>query len=289
MLNKKISIVVPFFNGNEYINRLLNSVCEVLESCKTNISLDVIIVNDSPKVRVNVNGEYRDKLNISIIENDNNLGIQKTRIRGLKYAKGDWIIFLDQDDELIADGFNTQINLCEGDVDVVLGNGFYQFDSKERKIYKTKYEMKYLARKPILIGIRNIIPSPGECLIKKESIPDKWQNEPLSTNGSDDWLLWILMSEKKWVTNSEIVYRHNNVDGNNLSLNLDKMYLSSVEMLSKLDENLNSKELEKLRRSIVFKSLKDTGKLRLLDYLHFWREVVRNSIYKINRFLLSIG
>ena len=279
----KISVIVPFYHGNQYLTRLIKSI-EAAELVTHGLSeYEIIIVNDSPEEKVKIPGTY---INIKLISNGKNQGIQKSRINGIQASTGNWILMLDQDDELIADGFINQIELSK-EADVVVGNGVYRLSDVNQIIYSSIKEMDYLIKEENFIKIRNLIPSPGECLIKKECLPDEWMTNLLETNGADDWFLWLLLfkSKAKFACNVEMVYQHNDSEGNNLSANLEKMKQSSLEMAGKLFElkKIDEKEYQSLLHGIEFKYKQDTKQLTLKDVLKLFDSLYANIIYRSKR------
>lgn len=274
----KISVIVTFYRGNQYMERLFKSIKIVAERVKDRASFEVILVNDSPDNEIKLPMDS----NAIVIKNEKNFGIQKTRVNGIRKSTGDWILILDQDDELVANGFDRQLELLD-DADIVVGNGLYQYGDSMVPIYKSLKVMNYLLQKNRFLEIRNLIPSPGECLIRKATIPEIWMNSPLQHNGADDWLLWILLFQegRRFVCNEETVYIHNDASGQNLSLDLEKMHRSAVEMCKVLKKKLRTEEWRTLRRAVEFKYLQNTGKLKGLDWLKYRRCVFDNVIYKI--------
>lgn len=277
----EISIIVPFYRGNQYMNQLFASINHVANTISEKVKFEVIIVNDSCDVEIILPSNIN-HIDVSIYKNESNIGIQKTRINGLKHAKGDWIIFLDQDDELLAEGFDEQVMLTR-EADIIVGNGLYQYGTTKKPIYKNKNIMEYLIQKKHFIEIRNLIPSPGECLIRKSVIPKLWIDSPIKHNGADDWFLWILLfqDKRKFQCNEKMVYVHNDSDGHNLSLNLENMYISAMEMYEILKNQLKHNELNSLRDSIRFKFLQDSGKLQIKDIWLYRKTIYNNLIYKI--------
>ena len=152
------------------MERLLNSVEQVANTVRGKAEFEVLFINDSPGVDVVLPDYNYNGFDIRVYNNEVNMGIQKTRAKGANLACGQWIIFLDQDDELISEGFINHIRLMKN-ADVVVGNGLYQYADKKVRIYENLRTMQYLIRKKMLIEIRNLIPSPGECLIRKDTIP----------------------------------------------------------------------------------------------------------------------
>lgn len=292
----KISIIIPFYNGNNYMSRIFTSITNVVDTLKKSkreeskkIEFEIVLVNDSPDIEVQLPDDVND-LDVKVYCNERNMGIQKTRVNGLNHATGEWILFLDQDDELVAEGFERQIELTKK-ADVIVGNGLYQYSDQLIQIYKNRSTMEYLIKKKRFIEIRNLIPSPGECLIKKKVIPETWKNSPIKSNGADDWFLWLLLFQKECVfkCNEKVVYIHNNAEGQNLSLNIDKMYDSAIEMLEVLkDKKINQtnvtfskQELKSLEMAIKFKYLKDTRCLKIADLIKFRKALINNIIYKL--------
>lgn len=284
---KSISIIVPFYYGNRFLSSLLKSIEMVEQQCNLLkiAEFEIIIINDSPEISITLPDNYICKQNILLFCNSKNMGIHATRVRGLEEAHFEWIIFLDQDDELVAEGFEKQLFFTRNS-DVVVGNGLYQKDSGMFPIYKTKSIMKYCIRSSNFYRIRNLIPSPGQCLIKKNAIPRLWIEENLKENGADDWLLWLLMfnEEKIFSINHELVYVHNNVNGSNLSLDINKMYKSSSDMffLLRKSMSLSKNKLKVLKDAIDFKYYQDIGQLTIKKIPKYYRVIIYNVIYKIN-------
>ena len=278
----KISIIIPFYKGNEYLERLFTSINNV--STSTNETFEVIIVNDNPGEKVLI---PQNKLNVLLIENENNLGIQGTRINGIKNSTGDWILMLDQDDELVEEGFKKQIELTKN-ANVVVGNGTYILGDVNKTIYKNLKSMNYLIKRERFIEIRNLIPSPGECLIRKECIPSIWMDNRLINNGADDWMLWLLLfgNGARFSCNELPVYIHNDTSGKNLSANLAKMRESSLEMAKIVysEGGLTTPEFNTLICAINFKYLQDNKQLSISK---IWR--LRTSLISNIKYRLKLG
>ncbi|WP_375378716.1 glycosyltransferase [Lactobacillus helveticus] len=65
------------------------------------------------------------------IINPNNMGIQQSRVNGLRISTGDYIIFLDQDDQLVTQNYISQVENMEY-ADVVVGNLYKDVDGKKK-------------------------------------------------------------------------------------------------------------------------------------------------------------
>lgn len=284
MEKRTVTIIIPFYKGNMFLTRLFNSINEVATYCRKEAVFDVVLVNDSPEIEVKIPKIDNQMFKVKVLSNKVNSGIQITRINGLLSASGDWIIFLDQDDELIADGFKNQLKIAD-DADVVVGNSIYEFSSGRKTFYKNLKKMNYVINKRRFLEIHNMIPSPGECLIRKSAIPQIWKSSPLVNNGSDDYFLWLLLflEKRKFVCNEKCVYIHNDANGENLSLDLTQMYKSSREMCGLLKQNncINDKDLKKLEKSIEFKYMQDMGELSIISLIKYFDVILNNIVYKL--------
>lgn len=269
MIREKISIIVPFYNGNQYLENLFQ--CIRSNALNTDIlDFELILVNDSPDVIVKYDKDWVKGYNLKVINNKKNFGIHKSRINGLKESKGQFIIFLDQDDYLESDAISSQYNKIS-DSDIVVGNGFDENLYSYGSIYRS-FRQQMLVKKSIFYyAIGSMIVSPGQCLIRKTAIPETWCNTILNENGADDLLLWLLMLKEdlKWEINFTQVYYHIDT-GENLSRDNRKMNESSLVVLTLLKKyGLISNKSEYLfKRRLSMKRLY-FGKNKFMKLLAF--------------------
>lgn len=255
----KISIITPIFEGNQYLNRYLKSVeTAVTEFLKNKENfVEVIFVNDSPWDEPQYNEKLISGFELKIIENSKNFGIHRSRINGLRESQGEYIIFLDQDDLL------TKVSLIAlsktiKDADIALGNGIFEKKKTTEDIFANGFSQDFATKPFVYKWIRDFVVSPGQCLIKKSSIPQYWIDHPLKNNGTDDYFLWLLMFNQgaTMVSCREKVYVHK-FTGVNYSLDDDKMFNSTREMLHLLRKNpeFSKKDLSLMKRRIYFKRI----------------------------------
>ena len=92
-----ISIIVPIYNAEKYLNKCIKSLIN-----QTKKELEFILVNDgSTDSSEEIIKTYKDK-RIKYFKNKNQ-GIGKTRNFGIEKATGKYIMFLDSDDYLRED------------------------------------------------------------------------------------------------------------------------------------------------------------------------------------------
>ena len=235
-----ISVVIPFYKGNQYIPQL----CEILRknaialATQCNVEMEVIFVNDSPDIEI-VFPQKED--NITVINNKVNCGIQKSRWTGIQHASGEFILLLDQDDLIADDCIAYQYKAIQ-DCDFVVSNG-YMTDSSGDSIclYKNEIEQRKVLNIKFYYRCSNPIISPGQVLIRKECIPSIWGNINMRYHGADDLFLWLLLlSDKhcKGTINPQKLYTHV-FTGSNTSLNLELMEKSNLEVLEIMKDKMS--------------------------------------------------
>ena len=120
-----LSIIIPIYNVEKYIERCLLSVFNQNDLNDT----EIILVDDcgTDKSMTIVNqfiDKYSALYNIKIISHTHNQGLSVARNTGVKHAKGNYIFFLDSDDELPENTINIFNRYLEnyGDSDCFIGN-----------------------------------------------------------------------------------------------------------------------------------------------------------------------
>lgn len=241
------SIITAFYKGHQYLSRLVEMADENYRALVDNnidAKVELIIVNDYPEEEILL-PEYEGHVQVHVVTHERNYGIHQARVTGLSYCTGEYIVFLDQDDEIENNCLLKQYQAIKR-ADVVVGNAYIeQQDGSKKLLYKTRSSMRRATMIMPYIKAHNQITSPGHCMIRKKSIPAEWTKYIMKNNGSDDLFLWILMlaQNKKFVTCFDPVYTHR-FTGSNLSNEESKMAESSLEIVNFLNEiNYFSPEL----------------------------------------------
>lgn len=115
-----ISIIIPVHNGERFIKRAIDSV--VVQGG----DWELIVVNDhSTDCTAQILAEYASDRELRIIVIDStNFGVTEARMCGAKQASGDYLFFMDADDELPSDIIEAMTNkiAVEPDVNIVIGD-----------------------------------------------------------------------------------------------------------------------------------------------------------------------
>lgn len=108
-MNSLISIVVPLYNVEQYLQKCVDSLIN-----QTYKNLEIILVDDgSPDNCPKICDEYaKQDIRIKVIHKENG-GLSDARNAGMKVARGEYISFIDSDDwiksEMIEDMYNRMI------------------------------------------------------------------------------------------------------------------------------------------------------------------------------------
>ena len=122
---KKISVIIPVYNCEEYIKRCIDSIIN-----QTYDNIQIIVVNDGSTD--NTENILKNYTNITLI-NKKNEGVSKARNTGLSLADGDYVYFCDADDFLEKNAFEVLVNEY-GENDLLrFGNYVVNGDDKKEK------------------------------------------------------------------------------------------------------------------------------------------------------------
>lgn len=160
-MNNKISIVVPVFNIEGYVERCLQSLLQ-----QTYTNLEVLAIDDGS---TDSSGAILDRLattdsRIKVIHKENG-GVTSARMAGIRNATGEWIGFVDGDDKIESDMYERLLrNSAEYHADI--SHCGYQMcfdDGRIHYFHNTGIlvqQDKITALKELLSGVRI---EPGLC------------------------------------------------------------------------------------------------------------------------------
>lgn len=146
-MSYKISIILPIFNVENYLKAALDSI--VNQTFDFN-DFEVLMVNDcstdsSGEIMDEYANMYDNFIAIHLDENSGTAG--KPRNMGLERASGEYIMFLDSDDELMEDVCEVLYDkIKESDADIVTGNAICIQPNKE--VVDVNYSENYYEFNP---------------------------------------------------------------------------------------------------------------------------------------------
>ena len=147
--NPKISVLIPAYNAEKFIQRTIDSVLN-----QTFSDLEIVVIDDGSKDKTpDIVREMREndsRVNYFYQENQ---GLSNTRNRLVELAKGELIAFLDHDDEWRPEKIEKQLSVFEKDngLGLVFSDAHIKKDGrilgtcfKERKPFKGDVFYEYL-------------------------------------------------------------------------------------------------------------------------------------------------
>ena len=143
---KDISIIVPIYNAEKYINKCLDSILK-----QTKKELEIILVNDgSTDNTEKIIKTYKDK-RIKYFKNDNH-GIGYSRNFGIKKSTSKYIMFLDSDDYLKITACEELYKKAEKDnLDIVIADFYKVVNKNIEEIKLPSFENSSLRDNPDII------------------------------------------------------------------------------------------------------------------------------------------
>lgn len=122
----KVSIIVPVYNVERYINRCFDSI---VSQTFDNSQIECIFIDDcSPdncnNIITQLISNYKGDICLHLIKHDANKGLSGARNTGTEFSKGDYIYYLDSDDEISPTCIEKLIakTIKYPNVDIVQGN-----------------------------------------------------------------------------------------------------------------------------------------------------------------------
>lgn len=95
-----VSIIVPVYNVELFIERCFNSVIEQTYKHLECLFIDDCSPDNSIKILEHLISEYKGSIFFKIIRHEKNRGLSAARNTGTRKAQGDYVYYLDSDDEI---------------------------------------------------------------------------------------------------------------------------------------------------------------------------------------------
>lgn len=258
--NKIVSVIIRVYNRTDF-------VCDAIKSLldQTYEELEILVVDDGSSI--NVGDFIKNKCpspKIRVI-NKPHSGLSATLNEGIRNARGDYLIFLDDDDILHPQMISTAFAAMKGaGVDMVtVGYKYFGENAPLRNSEqflipgKEKYLHVLMSHNPFPIN---------SVLIRSSVVRDEGYFDE-TMEGCEDWDLWLrLVAKGIRMETVQKCLSFIRVHNKNASRNLVAMHLGRLKVLKKAKTYLN-KEFQKtvnLRRRVAYRMLV-AGWFLLLD------------------------
>lgn len=292
-----LSVIVPNYNYENYIEIRLNSIINQTIKPKEIIFLDDVSKDNSVEIAEKILKKAKKKYNIDfkIVVNENNNGCFRQWLKGIELAKYEYVWIAEADDyakpnfvETLMDGFKDKdvvISYCQSKV--INENGDvsdYDYTSYTNDLDENKWHSDFIDDGELQIknyfSKKNIIPNVSSSIIRKTATKNM-KKELSSYNVIGDWLAYILLMQNGKVFYSSKILnghrRHSNsiIAKKERTLGFIKEILSIKKYILEHIE-LNDKEINEMLLSIE----------RLADYYNIimsdeeTKKIYRNFLRK---------
>lgn len=137
MLKKKVSVVIPVYQVSDCVERCITSVM-----AQTYQDIECILVDDATKDDSidkceRLIAEYSGRIKFEILHHEENKGLSAARNTGIKVATGDFVFFLDSDDEITSECIENLMTLAQKypDAEIVVGNTLVVKDGSPERVW----------------------------------------------------------------------------------------------------------------------------------------------------------
>ena len=259
----QVSIIIPYYNAGQFIAETLQSVFMQKE-----VDFEVIVVDDgSDKEHVEILQKCRERYEFKLLSQANK-GVSSARNKGAYEAKGDFLLFLDADDEL-KDNALFQLFEFKDNSDVMVGDCL---GNPNKKRYKSK-----LTDNNFVKGMKIQV---GTALIKSELFyAVKGFNETL--NYSEDMDLWfrLWLQGCRFKSFEHVVLNYRIHENSSMNVKNEKLFKHNLKSLEY--------RIQKIKQKGEFSKYKHVFKARI-ETLHWYaRDFGFKTIFQSYLFALK--
>jgi glycosyltransferase involved in cell wall biosynthesis len=162
--NPLVSVIIPAYNVEKYIEEAINSVLS-----QTYLNIEIIVVDDGSIDNTKRLVDHYLGKNRIIYLFQNNKGLSGARNTGIKVARGEYIALLDADDLFLPTKIEKQVSFMENnkDCDFCYCDVNFFIDGKPEKILKSHY--KYYSGNIFKYLIKGSFVNPSTLFFKKQT------------------------------------------------------------------------------------------------------------------------
>ena len=301
-MENKISVIVPVYNTEDYLEKCIRSIMN-----QTYKNLEIITINDgSTDNSLSILENLKKEDDRIIIINQENMGVSKARNKGLDYATGEFIGFVDSDDFLEEDMYDIMIkhlieenaDLCRIKAFIYNREGGIEEISNDRKIYTYNNELEIMN-----VYLQNELKiAVWDKLFRKSAVENiRFDSSLFNEDAAYVWE--ACLNSRKVVMDTKQLYHHTKRSNNSLTSapfsesNLT-LYHYCKENLEKLMDEYENREqqaylfyfnglfhlLKVYKRDWDSNNLLNLYKEEIIEIINELKSIIKNHNEYINKF-----
>lgn len=243
-----VSVVIPTYNRAETIEKTINSILN-----QTYKSIEIVIVDDCSRDNTEqiINEKFSHIENLKYIKHEENKGGNAARNTGIENSKGEYIAFLDSDDQWLSTKLEKQMEKILKNKDCGLVYTYcanVDLDSNE--------VISYFGNEPgerpfEKLLCENFIGSTSSILCTKEALVQAGMFDE-SLPSCQDWELYIRIASKYSIDYiGEPLLRYY-IHGNSITGNCNRAIEGHIIVLKRVLQLIKNCEVQLSRRNMLY-------------------------------------
>ena len=297
-----LSVIIPLYNSEKYIEKCIDSVLEL------HISKEIIVIDDgSTDNSYKVVKSYADNGLIKLYQQENK-GVSEARNHGLSVCSGDIIAFVDSDDYIIKQGFEDLYHqfLLSG-AELAMGGvvvDCYETIKEYRHTIKEMYGNIYTGQQcyELLMKSNTFIPSVYSYLYKKSFVEQHNLKFNYRMAEDDLWSNIAICMAESILISDKFHYLYNKHTNSLIGINKGKIiqaqnYLCVAKELYIFSNTYNLNELTRLwlyskilyLTSLAVKIYAEKGDWDFRMDLQMYQDIFKRLLSSTDEYVKKIG
>ena len=276
--NALISIIVPVYNVEKYIEQCIKSI---LNQTYKNIEVIVVVDGSKDNSLSIVKKIKKTDDRITIIEQKNQ-GVSCARNNGLKSAKGEYVIFIDADDYISDDFVEYMYSLIsKGNSDFAFSikNYWEENEKQEKNLYEKKINSNeavgLLLSPDVTVGCWNKIYK--KSFLNKNNI--LFRSDLFYGEGLNFIIRTALATNKIVIGNKKVYYyRKNNVMSATSKFSFDKLAEPILNGQADFVKSMFLLHISTFYLGAISKLIENKCKETNIKYYKSWKKNIKNNL-----------
>jgi hypothetical protein len=210
MHTPKVSVVMPVYNGKDYLREAASSVLH-----QTFTDFELIIINDgstdgTPSILEEIAADKR----VRVLHNEENRGLTYTRNKGIANSRGQYIAMLDSDDAALPKRIEKQVIFLDSHPEFALVGSSINLVSSDGRYIRTQYYPTPPAYIPSLLLFQNNF-AQSTVMLRRSALPAECYR--LEYPPAEDYDLWVRMAANHKVANLDAALVKYRIHGASIS------------------------------------------------------------------------